>query len=186
VISPLLANLYMNRFLKHWRIKGCNEFFRALVVSYADDFVILSKGRADETLQWTCVVMDRLGLTLNQDKTAVRDAKNGNFDFLGYTFSCTWFRKDGSWYIGASPSKISVKRLKQKVKAVINPCEKGAWPDVRDHRLNALLRGWCTYFCYGTMQIAYRAVERNVYNRVRRFLISRHKLRSRGILWFPS
>jgi len=185
VISPLLANLYMNRFLKYWRLKRCNEVFRAQVVSYADDFVILSRGKANEALRWTSVVMDRLGLRLNQDKTVVRDAYNGNFDFLGYTFGCTWFRKDGTWYIGASPSKTSVKRLKQKVRSMLRPSEKGAWPDVR-HRLNALLRGWCTYFCYGTTQIAYRAVERNVYNRVRRFLVERHKMRSRGIHRFPS
>ena len=81
VISPLLANLYMNRFLRYWRIKGCNEVFRAQVVSYADDFVILSRGKADEALQWTSAVMDRLGLKLNQDKTVVRDAHKGNFDF---------------------------------------------------------------------------------------------------------
>jgi len=185
VISPLLANLYMNRFLKYWRLKRCNEVFRAQVISYADDFVILSRGRADEALQWTSAVMDLLGLTLNMDKTAVRDAYTGNFDFLGYTFGRIWFRKDGSWYTGASPSKASVKRLKQKVRTTLSPCEKGAWPDVCD-RLNALLRGWCTYFCYGTTQIAYRAVERNVYNRVRRFLVSRHKVRSRGIHRFPS
>jgi len=185
VISPLLANLYMNRFLRYWRVKGCNEVFRAQVISYADDFVILSRGKADEALQWTSAVMDRLGLVLNQDKTAVRDAYNGNFDFLGYTFGRIWFRKDGTWYIGARPSETSVKRLKQKVRTMLRPCEKGAWPDVRD-RLNALLRGWCTYFCYGTTQIAYRAVERNVYNRVRRFLVSRHKVRSRGIHRFPS
>ena len=180
VISPLLANLYMNRFLRFWRIRGFNEIFRAQVVSYADDFVILSRGKADEALQWTRAVMDRLGLKLNQDKTVVRDAHNGNFDFLGYTFGPIWFRKDGSWYTGAN-----VKRLKQKVRTLLRPAEKGAWPDVRN-RLNALLRGWCTYFCYGTTQIAYRAVERNVYNRVRRFLVCRHKLRSRGIHRFPS
>ncbi|MBW2481156.1 MAG: group II intron reverse transcriptase/maturase [Deltaproteobacteria bacterium] len=185
VISPLLANLYMNRFLKYWRLKRCNEVFRAQVVSYADDFVILSRGRADEALQWTSTVMDLLGLRLNMDKTAVRDACTGNFDFLGYTFGRIWFRKDGSWYTGASPSKASVKRLKQKVRTMLSPCEKGAWPEVRD-RLNALLRGWSTYFCYGTTQIAYRAVERNVYNRARRFLVSRHKVRSRGIHRFPS
>ncbi|MEJ2731016.1 MAG: group II intron reverse transcriptase/maturase [Deltaproteobacteria bacterium] len=185
VISPFLANLYMNRFLKYWRLKRCNEVFRAQVVSYADDFVILSRGKADEALQWTSAVMDLLGLTLNMDKTAVRDAYTGNFDFLGYTFGRIWFRKDGSWYTGASPSKASIKRLKQKVRAMLSPCEKGAWPDVRD-RLNALLRGWSAYFCYGTTQIAYRAVERNVYNRVRRFLVSRHKVRSRGIHRFPS
>jgi len=185
VISPLLANLYMNRFLKYWRLKRCNKVFRAQVVSYADDFVILSRGKANEALRWTSAVMERLGLKLNQDKTTVRDAYNGNFDFLGYTFGRIWFRKNGTWYTGASPSKTSVKRLKQKVRTMLRPSEIGAWPDVRD-QLNALLRGWCTYFCYGTTQIAYRAVERNVYNRVRRFLVRRHKVRSRGIHQFPS
>src|SRR5215510_9149727 len=53
VASPLLANIYMNRFLKHWRRSGCGEAFRAHVVSYADDFVILSRGRATEALAWT-------------------------------------------------------------------------------------------------------------------------------------
>jgi retron-type reverse transcriptase len=93
--------------------------------------------------------------------------------------------KDGTWYTGASPMKTSVKPLKQKLRTILRPGEKGAWSDVRD-RLNILLRGWCTYFCYGTTQIAYRAVERNVYNRVRRFLVCRHKVRSRGIHKFPS
>ena len=44
VASPLLANIYMNRFLKHWRLTGRGEAFRAHVVAYADDFVILSRG----------------------------------------------------------------------------------------------------------------------------------------------
>jgi RNA-directed DNA polymerase len=71
----------MNRFLKYWRAKRCNEIFSAHVVSYADDFVILSRGKADEALQWTSAVMDRLGLRLNQDKTVVRDAYKGNLEF---------------------------------------------------------------------------------------------------------
>ena len=185
VISPLLANLYMNRFLKYWRIKGHNENFRARIVSYADDFVILSRGKAREAFHLTSAVMERLGLKLNQDKTIVLDARKGTFDFLGYTFGRIWFRKTGKWYLGACPSRKSVKRVKQKVRILLRPGEKGAWPDVRD-RLNALLQGWCTYFSYGTTQIAYRAVERNVYNRVRRFLVHRHKMRSRGISRFPS
>jgi ABC-type Na+ transport system ATPase subunit NatA len=48
VISPLLANRYMNRFLRHWRNQGRGEAFRAHVVNYADDFVILSRGHAVE------------------------------------------------------------------------------------------------------------------------------------------
>lgn len=185
VISPLLANVYMNRFLKYWRMQGCDEVFRAHVVSYADDFVILSRGKAAQALEWTAAVMARLELRLNETKTVIRDSWKENFNFLGYTFGRMTFKKDGTCYLGASPSKVSVSRLKQKVGVLLRPSEKGAWPDVRK-RLNALLRGWCTYFCYGTTMIAYRAVERNVYNRVRRFLVERHKVRSRGIRRYSS
>jgi RNA-directed DNA polymerase len=69
VVSPMLANVYMNRFLKHWRLTGCREAFRAHVVSYADDFVILSRGHATEALAWTKAVMTKLGLTLNEANT---------------------------------------------------------------------------------------------------------------------
>jgi len=185
VLSPLLANLYMNRFLKHWRMQGCSEAFLARVVSYADDFVILSRGHAAEALQWTDRVMEQLGLMLNREKTSIRDARREHFDFLGYTFGRRPYTKTGKPYMAAMPSKASTKRVKRKVRALLRPGEKGAWPDVRD-RLNALLRGWCSYFNYGTTQIAYRGVERNVYNRVRYFLVQRHKMSSRGVRRFPS
>lgn len=185
VVSPLLANLYMNRFLKYWRLKGCEKAFNAKVVAYADDFVILSRGKASEALEWTQQVMNRLGLSLNMDKTSLKDARNEHFDFLGYTFGLMCLTHKGIWRMGAKPSETSVKRLKDKVGNLLRPGEKGLWPDVRD-RLNALLRGWCQYYSYGWTQPAYRGVERNVYNRVRRFLVSRHKMRSRGILRFPS
>ena len=83
VASPLLANIYMNRFLKHWRLSGAGEAFRAHVVSYADDFVILSRGRAAEALTWITEVMTKLGLSINEAKTSVRDARKERFDFLG-------------------------------------------------------------------------------------------------------
>ena len=185
VVSPLLANLYINRFLKYWRYQRCSETFHARIISYADDFVILSRGRGNQALQWTSTVIDRLGLELNKDKTAVRDANKEHFDFLGYTFGVMWFNKTGACYMGARPSKKSAVRLKRKVRVLLRPSEKGAWPEVCD-RLNALLRGWCSYFCYGTTQPTYRAVERNVYDRVRNFLVRRHKVQSRGIRRFPS
>ena len=64
VASPMLANIYMNRFLKHWRLTNRGDAFRAHVVAYADDFVILSRGRAAEAMTWTKAVMMKLGLTL--------------------------------------------------------------------------------------------------------------------------
>jgi RNA-directed DNA polymerase len=179
VISPLLANLYMNRFLKHWRTTGRGEAFRAHVVSYADDFVILSRGHATEALAWTKAVMTRLGLALNEVKTSVRDARQERFDFLGYTFGPHRYRKDGHWYLGASPSRKSVQRLKDKVGEILVPGNMGAWPDVRD-RLNRLLRGWSGYFGYGTRLQSYRAIDHQVYDRVRHFLARRHNVKGRG------
>ena len=82
VISPLVANLYMNRFLKHWRPSGRGEAWQAHVINYADDFVILSRGYATEALAWTDRVMTRLGLSLNRTKTCVRNARQERFDFL--------------------------------------------------------------------------------------------------------
>ena len=163
VISPLLANLYMNRFLKHWRRTGRGETYRAHVIAYADDFVILSRGQAAEALDWTRQVMTRLGLALNEAKTAVRNARRERFDFLGYAFGPHHYRKDGHWYLGASPSKKSVLRLKAKVSDLLVPGNTSAWPEVRD-RLNHLLRGWSAYFGYGTRLPAYRAIDNHVYD----------------------
>jgi len=156
VISPLLANLYINRLLKYWRITERGKVFQAYVISYADDFVILSRGRARQALKWTQKVITQMGLTLNEEKTVIRDALKEPFDFLGYTFGRVWFKKDGSWYLGAQPSKVSIARLKRKVRAQLKPQEKGTWPEVCK-RLNALLRGWSAYFSYGTTQPAFRA-----------------------------
>jgi Reverse transcriptase (RNA-dependent DNA polymerase) len=66
--------------------RGCGEAFRAHVVSYADDFVILSRGRAAEALTWTKAVMTKLGLTINETKTSLRNAREERFNFLGYSF----------------------------------------------------------------------------------------------------
>jgi len=179
VISPLLANLYLNRFLKYWRLTRMGEKLKALVVSYADDFVILSRHRAEEALAWTREVMKRLGLSLNEDKTSIRAARKESFDFLGYTFGPHCLRKDGHWYLGASPSRKSLCRLKQRVRTILSPGNVGVWPEVRD-RLNALLQGWSGYFCYGTLWPTYRAVNHYVYERVRHFLRRRHKVPTRG------
>jgi RNA-directed DNA polymerase len=149
VVSPLLANLYMNRLLKGWRNTRRGEQFQARVVNYADDFVILSCGKAAEALEWTRNVVTRLGLTLNEAKTSIKQARKECFNFLGYTFGPHCYTKDGSWYTGASPSKKSVARIKQKVGDLLTPNNVGTWPEVRD-RLNQMLKGWAAYFSYGT------------------------------------
>jgi RNA-directed DNA polymerase len=184
VVSPLLANIYMNRFLKYWRLSGCGEAFRAHVVSYADDFVILSRGRAAEALAWTRQVMTELGLTLNEAKTSLKDARQERFTFLGYSFGSHWYKANGKWYLGASPSKKSMQRLKTKVGDLLVPGNTAPWQEVRD-TLNRFLRGWSNYFCYGTRRSAFRSVDHYVRERVRAFLVRRHKMAGRGNHQFP-
>jgi RNA-directed DNA polymerase len=179
VVSPLLSVIYMNRFLKHWRLTGRGEAFHAHVVSYADDFVILSRGHADEALTWTKAVMTKLGLTLNQAKTSVKNARREGFDFLGYTLGPRHLPNGGRWYLGASPSKKSVQRVKAKVGELLVPGNKGTWDEVRA-RLNRILRGWSAYFSYGALASAYEAVDQHVYDRARNFLRQRHKVQGRG------
>jgi len=180
VVSPLLSVIYMNRFLKHWRLTGRGETFRAHVIAYADDFVILSRGHAAEALTWTRAVMAKLGLTLNEAKTSLKDARRESFDFLGYTLGPRHFPNGGRWYLGASPSKQSVQRVKAKISELLVPGNKGAWDEVRA-RLNRILRGWSAYFAYGALASAYEAVDRHVYDRARNFLRQRHKAHGRGV-----
>jgi RNA-directed DNA polymerase len=179
VASPLLANIYMNRFLKHWRLTKRGEAFRARVIAYADDLVILSHGRSAEALAWTKATMTRLGLTLNEGKTSLKDARRERFDFLGYSFGPHRYKANGVWYLSASPSKKSMQRFKTKIGSLLLPSNLDPWPELRD-TLNRSLLGWSTYFCHGTRRSAFRSIDRYVYERVRDFLARRHKVAGRG------
>ena len=75
VASPLLANIYMHRFIKAFRQHGLDRRYGAVLVNYADDFVILCRHGAAEVLETTRRWMTRIGLTLNEDKTRLRDAR---------------------------------------------------------------------------------------------------------------
>jgi RNA-directed DNA polymerase len=183
VISPLLANLYMNRMLKGWRRTGRGEQYRARIVNYADDFVILSRGKAAEALQWTREVLARLELTLNEKKTSIRNARQERFDFLGYTFGPHFSRRTGREYLGLSPSKKSVNRIRQNVREHLAPSNVAPWEEVRD-RLNQKLKGWKAYFSLGSTWKAYEVLDEYVEERVRNFLRRRHKVQSQGTRQF--
>jgi RNA-directed DNA polymerase len=183
VISPLLANLYMNRMLKGWKRTGRGEQYRARIVNYADDFVILSRGKAKESLEWTRGVLRRLGLTLNEQKTSIRNARKERFDFLGYTFGPHFSRRTGREYIGYSPSKKSVNRARRNVGEHLGSDNVAPWEDVRD-RLNQKLKGWKTYFGLGSPSKAFEVLDEHVEERVRHFLRRRHKVQSQGTRQF--
>ncbi len=185
VISPLLANIYLNRFLKVFRLAGKGREYAARLVAYADDFVILSRGHAEEALGWCRRILTAIGLTLNETKTCIRDARQEHFDFLGYTLGPAHFPKDGHWYLAAKPSKKSITRVKRNIREWLHRGNHAPWPEVQ-RVLNRKLRGWAGYFSYGGRAAADRTVDAYVDDRVRHFLRRRHKVPTRGTRRFST
>ena len=183
VVSPLLALLYMRRFLLAWR--RWEEQLQAYVCSYADDLVILCRGTAEQALTVMRDLMRRIKLELNEEKTRVVDARKENFDFLGYTFGPMYSRRNGWRYLGAAPSKARVRRLRQAVHRYLTPHNQSPMDEVIAH-LNRLLVGWQNFFSYGTVTKTYRQVDWYVTDRLRRFLVRRHKINGRGTRQFPN
>jgi RNA-directed DNA polymerase len=185
VVSPLLATVYMNRYLKVFRLRGLDRRYGARLVNYADDFVVLCRRGAPEVLAQSRRWFTQMGLTLNEQKTRVCDGRRESFTFLGYTFGPMRYRKDGHWYLGAAPAKKAVQRVKGRVRQILRPGNQGSWAEVRDE-LNRAVRGWANYFAYGTRLMAYRAVDHYVLDRVQHFLGRRHKVPARGTKRFSA
>lgn len=185
VLSPLLANLYMNRYLRAFREAGLGQRYGARLVNYADDFVVLCRRGAIEVLAQTRQWFRQMGLTLNEQKTRLCNGRREAFTFLGYTFGPQYYRKDGHWYLGAAPAKKAVQRIKGRIRQILCPANHAPWEQVRAE-LNTVIRGWAAYFSYGTRLMAYRAVDRYVAERVRSCLRRRHKVPTRGTRRFSA
>lgn len=182
VVSPLLALLYMRRFLLAWQ--RWEQRLQAYVCSYADDLVILCRGTAAQALALTRDLTRRIKLELNEEKTRIVNARKASFDFLGYTFGPRHYPKSGAWYLGVAPSEARVQRLREKVRRQLHRGNQKPIDEVIVD-LNRLLIGWRNYFSYGTVSKAYRVIDQYVADRLRRFLVRRHKGTHHGTQRFP-
>jgi RNA-directed DNA polymerase len=174
-LSPLLANLYMRRFVLGWKQLGHEAKFRARIVNYADDFVILCRGRADEAMAAMRDMMGRLKLTVNETKTRICKLPAESFDFLGYTIGRYWSWRQRRMVLSTRPSVQAIKRLRAKISEATRKNKTLLDVEFVVAKLNRMLNGWANYFCRGPVSTAYRHIDKHVENRLRQWLGGKHK-----------
>lgn len=165
VISPLLANIYLNDL--DWELAHAG----LQMVRYADDFVVLCRteteahGALERIKRW----MDQAQLRLHPEKTKIVDAsQKGGFDFLGYHFE-----RGQKW-----PRKKSQQRLKEKLRAYTRR-NNGQSLDCIISQINPILRGWYNYFRYSKLN-ALQSIDGWVRGRLRSILRKRSKRKGKG------
>jgi RNA-directed DNA polymerase len=179
-ISPLLSNLYMRRFVLGWKELGYERRLDAHIVNYADDFVICCRGSAEQARSAMANVMSRLKLTVNEAKTHICRLPGETFEFLGFTFGRYYSPRTGRSSVQHWPSRKRAARVCGAISEMTG--RRWLWLSIRERitSLNQLLTGWRNYFASGAYWKAFRAVDRHVWMRLRRWLCRKHKVRGNG------
>ena len=123
VISPLLANIYLHTLDAEWEKRGYTKRSgpNVQLVRYADDLVLLTNKDATWAMDRLREILKRLELELSEEKSRVVDAVKEMFDFLGFTYRRVTNPRTGKRATLFYPSKKSQKRLREKVKNILNP-----------------------------------------------------------------
>ena len=179
-LSPLLANVYMRRFVRGWKTLGHERRLNAVIVNYADDFVICCRGTAAEAMTAMRDMMHRLRLTVNETKTRLCRVPDESFNFLGYTLGRCYAPRTGRAYIGTQPSAKKITALCRAIRAETSRSTTFLAPGVMVTRLNRMLVGWANYFCLGRVWAAYRIVDTHVCFRLRQWLGRKFKAQGTG------
>jgi len=173
VISPLLANIYLNALDGIWE-RQCRHLGK--LVRYADDAVVLCRSRAEaeESLRRLGIIMERLCLKLHPDKTRIVELGLGKpgFVFLGCYLRIVLSRFKGREYVFRWPSPRAMTRIRARVRELT---DRRRWAGLRDIRqviavLNPVLRGWGNYFRTGNASWKFQQVDRYVNQRLVRLL----------------
>ncbi len=188
VISPLLSNCYLHILDRIWERQQLQRKLGARIVRYADDFVVLCKGKVDAPLAAVRHILGRLDLVLNETKTHIVDVRQDSFDFLGFEIKVRISWKTGNRYTSVSPSSKALAKIKARMKE-LTARERTPIPlaDIVGS-MNASLRGWVNYFHYKNSSGTMAKVRTYAEERLRTHLRKRHKVKNwkTGYIRFPS
>ena len=171
VASPLLANLYMRRFVLGWKTLGHEQRLQAHIVNYADDFVICCPpGRADQAMVAMRQMMEKLRLTVNERKTRWCSLPAETFRFLGFEFGAQVSWKTGRPHLMPKPPKSKVKAICQKISEATSARTTWRTTEMEVRKFNRLLSGWANYFRIGYVTGAWKVVQHHACRRFRQWL----------------
>lgn len=189
VISPLLANVYLNALDRAWEERHGRL---GVLVRYADDLVVLcrSEAQAEATLSQLRALLAELGLELAEAKTRLLcvDEPGEGFDFLGFHHRMVESTgKPGVRFLGRWPSARAMHQARQRIREITDRRLLLRPPEEVVANLNRFLAGWGGYFRRGNSSRHFDKIDHFVFDRVARFLGERHQLRpplthGRGLL----
>jgi RNA-directed DNA polymerase len=185
IVSPLLANIYLNVLDTLWKIKKVQERFGARFVRYADDSVVLCKGSTERILKGMKTVLSGLGLTLNEEKTRVVDARHESFNFLGFTIVIRRGMRTGREFPLTVPSKEALKHIRAEIKQFTTEQYSAIPTDIVIRKVNEVVRGWVSYFYYGNCTTALSSLRKYLVRRIRIYLRRKHHFNGYGYKAFP-
>lgn len=183
VISPLLANVYMNlidRIVN--RPDGHYDRQGIKMIRYADDFILMSRHIHQEAVVRLHKYLKRMGLTINEEKSKLVNAKETAFDFLGFTMRYDRsIIKKGTKFWNVVPKPKSQKKIKQKVNTKLKQI--GHYPAEQVvSQLNPIIRGWMNYYeikGVSYTQVAFRKLDNYLRSRLDRYYNRKSQRKSR-------
>lgn len=188
VISPLLSNLYLHLLDRNWESQGMAERHQALLVRYADDFVVLCRKQTEAPMRMIRRLMGKMVLSLNEEKTRVVNVWEDRIRFLGFEMGIARSGRTGKPYPLVIPSRKSCKAIKARLTTLTTRDRVLVSPEDLVRQINPLLRGWVGYFHYRNCGKAMSGVKAHAEQRLRIWLRNRHKVRSwkEGYTRFPA
>ncbi len=168
VISPLLANVYLDKLDQMWKEKGMDKKHNAHLVRYADDLVILTNQGTRVPREYLKWILGKLNLKAHPKKTRELKAQESHFDFLGYNFRKRENPKTGKWFTLAQPSIKAQRSLRGKLKRMTSSSPRPIGEVV--HEINPVVRGWVNYFRLGNSSRVFGKIRGYTMKRVRRSL----------------